>query len=283
LKGFTEVVRSLLRGFKGLISLLTTIPVGYSSLQEAAYAFHLVPLVGLVEGLLIAIALYATLLLGVHGLIVGSLYLVAHVLLTGGIHLDGFADYSDVLGSRSSGSRAQAILKEPRRGSYAIIAMVLNMVLSLVSVHQLLSTPFFTTGLEGFLALVAVVSFVYVVSAESMFLTLSLAPPEPYEGMARMFSVEASRLNTRLANVAVYTLTLALLSPPILAAMGFGGLALTLASALLAQALSVLFTLRDSMGRLGFANGDVAGFSYELTRVSSLTVLAVVLGWYLRV
>jgi cobalamin synthase len=157
------------------------------------------------------------------------------------------------------------------------------MVLSLISVHHLLSTPFFTTGLEGFLALVAMISLVYVVSAESMSLTLSLTPPEPYEGMARLFSVEASRLKARLANVAVYSLTLALLSPSILVAMGFGGLALTLASALSSQILSVLFTLRDSMSRLGFANGDVAGFSYELTRVSSLTLLAVVLGWYLRV
>ncbi len=282
MKDIIKAFKGVLKGFRGLLSLLTTLPVGYTPLSEAASIFYLVPLAGLLEGLLIALVLSFTYMLGVEGVLMGGLYVLAHLLITGGIHLDGFADYSDVLGSRAIGSRAQAILKDPRRGSYAIAAVAVNIALSLASVHQLTSILADNAGLEGVLALATVVALVYVVSAESMFFVLSLAPPEPYDGMARLFSVEASRLRTRLLNVAVYAAVLAILSLLLIPATGFRGSALTITSVLVVQALAVLFTVRDSMLRLGFASGDVSGFSFELTRVSSLTVIAVILGWYLR-
>ncbi len=265
-----------------MLSLLTTLPVGYASLEEAATAFYLVPVVGLLEGLLVTITLYVVSTLYIDDLVMGGLYVVVHLLLTGGIHLDGFADYSDVIGSRASGSRAQAILKDPRRGSYAIAAMAVNMLLSLTSTSQLINLLARGSGLEGFLGLAAVMSFVYVISAESMFLVLSLTPPEPYEGIARLFSFTASRLNSKLYNITVYLATLTLISLPLALTFGYQVSSLTMTSALLTQALLVMLIVRDSRSRLGFANGDVAGFTFELTRVSSLTVLAVVLGWYWR-
>ena len=277
-----RALREAVRGFKGLISLLTIIPVGRSSLVDAASVFYMVPLSGLVEGVLLALPIYILAILDVNALVIGALYVTAHFILTGGIHLDGFADYSDILFSRASGSKAQLILKDPRRGSFAVIAVAINVSLSLATTATLSMIPLSLTGLEGFIVLATILCLVYVVSAESMFLTLSLAPPEPYEGMARVFSVKSSGSRARLLNLIVYTLTLSVLALPLALAMGVEGLTLTLTPLLVVQALVTLFTVWDSMSRLGFANGDVAGFSFELTRILSLTVLAVVLEWYLK-
>jgi adenosylcobinamide-GDP ribazoletransferase len=277
-----RALREAIRGFKGLISLLTIIPVGRSSLVDAASVFYMVPLSGLVEGVLLALPIYILAILDVNALVIGALYVTAHYILTGGIHLDGFADYSDILFSRASGSRAQLILKDPRRGSFAVIAVAINVSLSLATTATLSMILLSLTGLEGFIVLATILCLVYVASAESMFLTLSLAPPEPYEGMARVFSVKASGSRARLLNLIVYTLTLSVLALPLALAVGVEGLTLTLTPLLVVQALVTLFTVWDSTSRLGFANGDVAGFSFELTRILSLTVLAVVLGWYLK-
>ena len=271
-------MRSRLREFRSLISLLTTIPVGTGSLSEAAKAFHMVPLVGLIEGLLIAIALHPITAVD-RGFLLGSVYFVLHLLVTGGIHMDGFADYSDVLGARAHGVRALEILKDPRKGSYAMMALVANGLLSMSSI-ALLSRSIGVGGFDGLLTLASVLTVIYVSSAESMFLVLSHSPPEPYEGMARVFSLESKA--TRPLNLRVYVLTLV---PPLAllyVLTSIRGALLVLTLTLASLALTVAFTLRDSSSRLGFANGDVAGFSYELTRVLSLTLVSVSLAWYLK-
>ena len=45
------------------------------------------------------------------------------VLITGGIHLDGYADTSDALGSYGSPEKKREILKDPRCGAFAVIRL----------------------------------------------------------------------------------------------------------------------------------------------------------------
>lgn len=267
----------LVRGFRGLLSLLTTLPAGYSSLEDASSVFHLIPWVGFIEGLLLSGIVVLALSTGIGGLLVGVVYVIAHVLLTGGIHLDGFADYSDVLGSRSSGSRALGILKDPRRGSFAMIALVLNLVLSLVAMATIVGHVT-GGGLGGYLVLLSVLCLTYVSSAQSMFLVLTLAPPEPYEGMARLFSVKSRSWRARVLNVISFTSAL-LVSCTLLAYIGVTSTTLAiLVYSMVTPVVVALTVARDAYSRLGFANGDVAGFTFELSRVTILFLVAVTLG-----
>jgi len=281
-----KLLTSMLKGFRGLLSLLTTLPVGSSSLEEAAEAFYMAPLAGVVVGLLIAIALYPVTLLTLGfetgWLLVGSVYVTLHVIVTGGLHLDGFADYSDVVGSRASGLRALSILKDPRRGSYAVVAITLNLLLSVASA-AIITQRLPIGHVQGLAVLLAVLASIYASSSESMFLVLSSSPPEPYEGMARLFSVKAKSLRSRALNSTAYTVSMILPALILASTLGLGETVAVLASTSLVQTVIALAVSRDATLRLGFANGDVAGFSYELSRVASLTTVAVALAWLSRV
>lgn len=239
-----------LRDFRDLLALLTSLPLGGGSLEGAARAFALVPLVGLLEGLLLSLLL----ILRLSPELFASLFLLLHVLVTGGIHLDGLADYGDVLGSRRRGEGALSVLKDPRKGAFGVLTLVLWAALGFSSgllLHELFAyRP--AVALSALLAS-------YVLAAESMYVLFLFSREEPYEGMGRAFSREAKRGGLR-ANL--LPLALALVFPALL----FPLIMLLLPTALL---LSVLVA-RDAEERLGFANGDVAGFAYEVVRLACL-------------
>lgn len=262
-----------LRGLRSLITLFTTLPLGGGDLREAAAAFHLVPVIGLIEGVVSSLALYTLLHAGISEELVGATYVILHILITGGIHLDGFADYSDVIGSRSSGERAIAVLKDPRKGSFAIMAIALNLLLSYVSIASIYET-IRNAGL-GAIVMASVITISYILSAESMYLTLRYAGEEPYEGMAKAFSRRArASLADNLA-----TLLISLLPPLAILFLHLDILAIAVFLASFSSMLLITsYVVRDSQHRMGFANGDVAGFSYELSRLTILIIISVILG-----
>ncbi|MDM7275455.1 MAG: adenosylcobinamide-GDP ribazoletransferase [Thermoprotei archaeon] len=263
-----------IRRLKGLATLLTTLPLGASKLEDAASAFHLVPLIGLIEGLLLSLTLAISLVLDVKPIVSGAIYTLAHVIVTGGLHLDGFSDYSDVLGARARGDRAISILKDPRRGSFAVIALTLNLILTTAlaaQLYDLLRAPGFSV------AAVSIVVLSYTLAAESLYLTLFYSNVEPYNGMARVFSVEAKRRGLR-GNVVTLTLIILILTIIMTLSMGPVKALLIALSASSSMVLCVMYTVKDAMSRIGYANGDIAGFSYELSRLATLGVSLVVFG-----
>ncbi|MCS7099538.1 MAG: adenosylcobinamide-GDP ribazoletransferase [Sulfolobales archaeon] len=252
----------LLRSLRSLISLLTRIPVGSQDVEEAAQYFYLVPLIGLVEGLAISLAIVVLRAICENSLMASSLYLVAHLAVVGGMHLDGFADYFDVVGSQKRGASAIPILKDPRRGTFSILAVVVNFLVSAVSVSVLLESLESSTDLALYLVCA------YLASSESMFLTCFLGREEPYEGLAKSFSRYSKKSESLVKNLAIYALTL-------LALQVLWHSHILAIFALLPVATS-LITSRDANERIGFVNGDVLGFSYETSRVSALVLAALV-------
>lgn len=256
-------------GFRDLLAFMTGIPVGGGSVENAARSFFLIPLVGALEGALVALVLYSLELLGAGALVAGVAYLAAHVVLTGGLHLDGFADYADVLGSRLSGEQAVRVLKDPRRGSYSVVWLgsiliatvaLTSVVLSATALKPWLYTPLFVS--------------VYSASAESMYLVVSSGNREPYEGLAAAFK-DSVGVETHLMNALVYALT-ALAPAWLVFEAGGAGMGLAVALVLLLPLPASLVIAKDANSRLGFVNGDVAGFAYESLRVLSLAILALV-------
>lgn len=91
--------------------------------KNMRYSLCAFPLIGAVCGLLcwgwMALMGYvgASVLLQAGGLC------AIPVLVTGGIHLDGYADTSDALGSYGSPEKKREILKDPRCGAFAVIRL----------------------------------------------------------------------------------------------------------------------------------------------------------------
>ncbi len=262
----------IIKDFRSLLSLFTTLPTGRGDIVEAARLFHLIPLVGLLESLIISLAVSLLIFFKADVFLIGSIYVLLHILVTGAIHLDGFSDYSDAIGSRTCGEKAIEILKDPRKGSFAVIAIVANLIVSLGAMASL-SKITSETFLGSFIELFPVIALIYVSSAESMYLTLALSPIEPYEGLAKTFSLN-TRTKSRYSNYLLYLLLVS-----ILITIAFFTLKDIFAGVLISIAgiISAFLVSRDATNRIGFANGDVAGFTFEVNRMLSLIIATLVL------
>ena len=248
---------------RDLLAFMTRLPLGGGSLEGAARCFYAAPLLGLAVGSLAFAPLAMLKVVGAPGLLAGSVYPAIHYLLTGGLHLDGLADYADVWGSGARGDVAVRVLKDPRRGSHAIAALA---TVTLASAGA--AASIYALGLQEALALFIAA---YAAAYESMYLTLLAGPPEPYKGMAAAFKRSASRtykLNLLLYAVTAFSLAAATsqLAAPALAAV---------AAVLAATPALGLLVAADAAARLGFVNGDVAGASFETSRTLALLAGAV--------
>jgi adenosylcobinamide-GDP ribazoletransferase len=107
---------------RAAVGFLTTLPVRYPEGRKAGYAFAYFPLVGLlIGGLLCLLALLPWPAPGLRAFAV----LVLWVMITGGLHLDGFGDACDGLLATTTPARRLEIMKDPHAGSWAVIGLVL--------------------------------------------------------------------------------------------------------------------------------------------------------------
>lgn len=116
----------LLRSCAIAFSMYSKLPVPQVRWEQASmeYMFCFFPLVGAVSGgvLLLWWRLAKGLLL--TPALTAAVCVVLPLLVTGGIHMDGFCDTVDALASNQSRERRLDILKDPCAGAFAIIACV---------------------------------------------------------------------------------------------------------------------------------------------------------------
>ena len=111
---------------KSLFLAFTTysrIPVPHTEWSEKnmRWCICFFPLVGLVIGVVEFLWLLLARILGLPLLLRGAVASVLPILLTGGIHLDGYCDTVDGLSSHQSRERKLEILKDPNAGAFAVI------------------------------------------------------------------------------------------------------------------------------------------------------------------
>ncbi|WP_048378442.1 adenosylcobinamide-GDP ribazoletransferase [Pseudomonas taetrolens] len=209
------------------------------------------PLVGLLFGVLLW-GLNA-LLAGTPSLLHAALLLTAWVLLSGGLHLDGLADSADAwLGGFGDRERTLTIMKDPRSGPIAVVALVLVLLLKfcalLALIEQQHSVALLIVPLIGRSALLGV------------FLTT------PYVRAGGLGQALADHLPRKAG---WWVLGLSALACVLLA--GVAGLwSLGLATA------GFVWLRQVMMRRLGGTTGDTAGALLELLEVGVLVGLALI-------
>lgn len=244
------MVRPMPRRLSCLFAFLTRVPLPCHNIEEAARGYPLVPLVGLFEGLVVAIIMSLT----DSAIVAGSLGLVAHLWVTGGLHLDGFADYSDAVGAGATGQKAIEIMKDPRRGSFALSYM----------------TVIITARFAGLVVLHsdwAAITAGYVVAAESMYLASLLLPKPGHQGLGQLFYAYGVTQRGKIIN--------AILSSSLLLSLAYFS-PIKVVSATIAGSIVTVLAASDAKARLGYASGDVLGFVYEATLTASLLAEALV-------
>lgn len=113
----------MINDLRTAFSFLTILPVRTVENPQPGRSFAYFPLVGLViGGILFACA---WLLEGITEEIHAFIVLALWVVLSGGLHLDGFADSCDGLLATTQAERRLEIMKDPHVGSWALLGVVL--------------------------------------------------------------------------------------------------------------------------------------------------------------
>jgi adenosylcobinamide-GDP ribazoletransferase len=242
---------------RALISFFTTLPGGApGTLEDAARAAHLLPLVGLYAGLPGAVVLVLAGSVVPPG-VAATLALGAVLLSQGLHHADGVLDAGDALMVRGSPERRREVLKDSRVGIGGLGALFVVYGPTLAALVSLADG----SPLRAALALLSAEA-----SARSaMLLALLLGRPATTGSSAAPFVRALEETGPRNA---AFVLALAV---PVLPALSLG---LSVLSALVAAPLVALLALRVSNGAFGGLTGDLTGATGEATRAVLLVAVA---------
>lgn len=130
---------SILKSFVIAMAMYSKIPMPRVDWEEKnmRYALCFFPAVGFFEGALLYAAWLLLRRFGMEGMLAGAVYTVLPVLITGGIHADGFLDTMDALGSHQERSRKLEILKDSHTGAFAVMGGSLYFLLFFAGISQL--------------------------------------------------------------------------------------------------------------------------------------------------
>jgi adenosylcobinamide-GDP ribazoletransferase len=247
--GRAPMLGDVLRDGKVALAFLTRLPVWPDRPWQGAdlaASVAMFPLVGLLVGVLGALAFAAATALGLPPLPAAVLAIAALVCSTGALHEDGLADLADSLGGAT---RAQSleIMRDPRVGSFGVIALALALAARAGALAALAGPA------EVGAALVAAAALSRVLLPAAM---LAL-PQARADGLAAL----AGRPHpARVAASVAIALLIALLVLPAAVAVAAS------AAAALAGAMLAWLAFR----RLGGITGDVLGGVQQLAEIAFL-------------
>ena len=244
----------IVKGLKGLFGFMTILPIGMESIEAVCKYFFLVPIVGLLLGMVAgAVGLGANYVL--PDLICGFLVLVCVQLLTGFHHLDGLLDFSDAAMARGDTKRRLEIMHDMFTGAAAVGSGVIVLVLTGLAFGSF-------SGLDILKA--AIVA--EVVAKESMVLTAYLGKKPSYKGSG-YYVVEAME-NKHLE---------VLVSLALCAVVGFVLVGVWFIFVLAAMGIAVALLTFHSNKTLESVTGDVMGATNEINRMIALIMMLAVI------
>ena len=245
-----RVIRSLCIAF----STYSRIPMPQVEWSEEnrKYSMCFFPLIGAVIGLLLWGWLYLCEALSIGPVLQGAMGALLPILVTGGIHMDGFMDTSDALASWQSKERRLEILKDSHVGAFAVLGCAGYLLLHAAVLSE-------ATAASG-----ALLSCVFVLSRALSAWAMAVFKSARPTGMLDAFAQAAHR---RLVTVscAVYAVLCAALW------LDFN-LWLALAC-LLAAVLCVWYYRRMAYKQFGGMTGDLAGWFLQVTELALTTVI----------
>jgi adenosylcobinamide-GDP ribazoletransferase len=248
-----QIVSSLVIAF----SMYSKIPMPKVewSKENMRYAMCFFPLVGAVLGGVVYLWCSFSNVLAMSRVFNTVIVILIPLLLTGGIHMDGFLDTTDALSSYQPREKKLEILKDPNTGAFAVIACVSYFLLTFGFWYEI--TP----------DTIPMVAIGFVVSRAFSGLAVVSFPMAKSSGLAATFSSEANKKLTRIVMISFL----------LLAACGMLLINWKLGLlCLLGVLLLFIYYYRMSTKEFGGITGDLAGYFLQLCELT--IVICVVLG-----
>lgn len=246
------------KSFLLALSMFSRIPVPETdwTAENRKYALMFLPAVGVAIGLVLFVFSLLAKALSFGTFLTAAGYALLPLTVSGGIHLDGFADTVDALSSRADADKKRAILKDPHTGAFAVIATAAYLICYFAA----------CTELPASVSSAIVLTVVHTLSRVSGALAVTAFSTVSKDGLAAAFSEAPDKRLTLgvLAAVGVFfSAFLVGLSP-------LSGLA-----ALCAGAACIFFTHRMAEKEFGGMSGDIAGYLITVTELAMLLAFVI--------
>ncbi len=210
------------------------------------------PLVGVVIGGILCLYFWLSQILGLPEILGAVAFTILPIALSGGIHIDGFADVVDALSSHADPEKKRAILKDPHCGAFAALGVGCYL-LTYFGLCAALPFDWKTVGLLG----------ITHVLSRAIGSLLSLLPSGSETGMQRAFRDSAGKGSLWILLVWV---VLSLGGAAVLSPLAAGGMALA--------GVSVFFYIKYTANKqFGGMSGDLAGAGITLSAIAMLLML----------
>lgn len=222
--------------------------------KNMRYALCAFPLVGVVTGLCWWGWAALSGALALPALLRGAGLCLLPVLITGGIHLDGYADTCDALASCAAPEKKQEILKDPHCGAFAVIRLLIWFIADWALAASLTPTP------RALLCM----GLAFVLARSLSGLAVAAFPLAKNTGLVHTFATAADKKVVR----AVLTVLSVLLAVGMFAVGGATGLAMA------GAAVFVFWRYyRTATIRFGGTSGDLAGWFLQRAELWMLAAL----------
>ena len=232
-------------------------PAGSAEPAFADFAWA-APLAGALIGLLAAIALAIAVRLGLPASLAAVAAVAALVLVCGGLHEDGLADFADGLAAGHSRDERLAVMRDSRVGAFGATALTLALVTRVAAIAALVG------GGAGH----AAAALILAAAAARLGALVPLAALAP----ARSDGLGASA--GRLAPAAFFAAAAATVAVALVVGLAeLGVVRALLAAALAAAAAGGIAALAQR--RLGGQTGDVAGAAEQAAEIGALAALLI--------
>ncbi len=222
---------------------------------------RVLPLAGLVIGLLPALVLIFAVLLNLGPWLAATLSILIMTVTTGAMHEDGLADTADSFGGATKERRLE-IMRDSRLGSYGACALVFTFALRLAALGTLVSRV-------GWPEAACIVLIVACLSRTAGLMPLVFLPPARTDGLARAVGQPARETFWLAAGLSGF----------IAVVVGaIGGLPATgIGLMLVLPALSGMALKSFAARHLGGQTGDIAGATQQVAEIAALIGLLTVI------
>ncbi|MGN0696328.1 MAG: adenosylcobinamide-GDP ribazoletransferase [Oscillospiraceae bacterium] len=247
-----SVIRSLCSAFL----MYSRIPVPKVEWKEEnrRYALCFFPLVGAVIGAVLLLWYHIAEYFSAGKMLFAVICTALPVMITGGIHLDGFCDVNDALASCSDRQKMLEIMKDSHIGAFAVIRLCIYLMLQ-AGIYSEISC----------FAEMLIIALISVQSRSWSALAAVTLPNARGEGSLAVFSEPAHKRIT----VAAEIIYLMISSAAMIWCGGISG-----AAAVICGAIVFLYYRYTSLKRFGGITGDTAGYFLQLFEL--ITAAAVI-------
>lgn len=240
----------LVNQIRSLLSFLTILPVGKDyDINYIARHMFLFPIAGAIIGLLVGSFAFG-LSLVMQSLFVGLITTAALFILTGAHHTDALSDFADGLMAKGSKDSKRKVMRDQSAGSAGVTALVLYLAGTVIALSMMGGYGLF----RAIIVSEVIAKYVMVLQA--------------HRGIAAWEGI-GSPFTQQMKNKAKFLVATAITVPTAYFVGGLAGL-----YALGAAVLIAFILIKVANRSFGGVSGDVFGASNEISRLSSLIILA---------